>query len=84
MNANIYTPVSVEKGCGDTDGNPSIKITFAGCISEIAGESLTEREAIIFKSGILAEQERVWNRLADIIKDKALLNSIKYDELFNA
>lgn len=45
-------------------------INFSGCYGEFCRE-LTEREIEIFKKGVLAERERIWDKLADILNEDA-------------
>lgn len=77
---NIYTDAEITRGSGDTEGNDTVIIKFAGCYGEFYGTELTEREIKIFKAGVLSERERVWNRLADIL-DEETLQKIGYEEL---
>lgn len=82
MGSNIYSEAIIKEGRGDTAGNPTIDVEFAGCNGWLYGMELTEREISMFKQGVLAERERIWDRLAEIL-DKNDLKKIKYEELFN-
>ena len=82
MSSNIYSEAIVSKGEGDTDGNPTVDIKFAGCLGEMYGGKLTEIEILMFKKGVLAEQERVWERLSDILTEDSL-KMIPYEKLFD-
>lgn len=82
MNSNIYSEAIVKPGLNDTEGNPTIEIEFAGCYGWLYGTELTEREITMFKQGVLAEQERVWDRIAEILNEEDV-KKIKPEELFN-
>jgi len=82
MSSNIYSEVIVKPGLDDTEGNPTIEIEFAGCYGWLYGTELTEREKIMFKEGVLAERERVWDRIAEILNEDDV-KKIKAEELFN-
>lgn len=43
-------------------------INFSGCYGKFCRE-LTEREIEIFKKGVLAERERIWDKLADTLDE---------------
>ncbi len=82
MGSNIFSRAVVKPGLGDTEGNPTVEIEFAGCYGWAYGVELSERETHMFKQGVLAERERVWDRLADILP-KEDVEKIKEEELFN-
>lgn len=44
--------------------------------------TITPREINMFKQGVLAERERVWERLAEILNEN-VLKDINYEDLFN-
>lgn len=82
MSSNIYTEAKVYLGKGDTDGNLSVELEFAGCYSEFFDKkTLTEDEIFAFKKGVLAERERCWDKMADILDD-SILKNINYTDLF--
>lgn len=82
MRSNTFSEAIISKGSGDTDGNPTVDIKFAGCYGNLYGTDLTDREILMFKKGVLAEQERIWDRLPSILNEDTL-KLIKSEELFN-
>lgn len=79
--SNIFTEAIISKGEGDTDGNPTTNIEFSGCYSSIYGE-ISEREEMMFKKGVLAERDRIFDELGDIL-DEETCSKIKKSKLFN-
>lgn len=77
---NFYTEAEIIHELRDTDGNNTVAIKFSGCYGEFYGTELTEREINIFKTGVLSERERVWERLSDILGEDTL-QKIGYGEL---
>lgn len=84
MSSNIYSKAIVTNGIQDDDGNSTVDIEFAGCYGWMYGNvnTITPREINMFKQGVLAERERVWERLAEILNEN-VLKDINYEDLFN-
>ena len=47
MGITVYSDISVKEGAGDTDGNPSVELSFADVSAEVYNTaSLTEQNCI--------------------------------------
>lgn len=80
--ATINDEAIVKRGISDGQGNPMMDIEFSGCIGYVYGTSVSDSEVNLFKQGVLAERERIWNKLADILNGKEM-TKVSKSKLFD-
>ncbi|MBU3173354.1 hypothetical protein [Clostridium estertheticum] len=61
-----------------TDGEPIHKLEFDGVLCDVIGENISKREKEIFKLGIWAERERIWDESIDLVDDKIMKKLLRH------